>query len=194
MIDEKHVVHAFQEQVSLRRGFDQLRTNNVLTDFAFDVEGQTIPVHRVILAAQSSHFATFFAELPSSIKKDHITKFKFVDFQRAVDFMYRGEFVLVNQSIIDYCNLLEIGYTYAFKTLIETCSTHVIGIVNPLNVCDVLLLALRNNDNKLALSCDFCAHRFKTIDTSQLSPADFEFLKKKTAELNLSIGKVFANT
>lgn len=153
----KHVVKRATHSTEFCKKFDELRLNNLLLDFEFIVRGESIRSHKAVLGLSSSFFLEMFKN--SSMKealegKMTLDRYKSQAMKRAIEFIYTGELVIVEPTLEDHLDLLEIAYDFAFPALLEEIQVYISGYyMTPDQILSIGLIALRHNHLSLIHVC-----------------------------------------
>ena len=183
-----------QHPVEFCKKFDEMRLNNILTDFEIVVKGELIRVHKAVLGICSSFFLEMFRNnsmqeaLTGRITVD---QFDALAMKRAIEFVYTGELVVVNPTLEDYLNLLDIAYDFAFPSLLAEAEFFVSGFYKtPDQMISIALHAFKHGHLTLASRCIYDLRRVSEtneLDLKEWPIADKEDLIKLGEEMRSQV-------
>lgn len=160
---------------------NDMRKNNEFVDCIIEVEGQSIPVHRCILAAKSS---VFKAMLTLPVKESIEKKIRFPNEKLNIinlflDYIYQGFVIIDDMKLDDILALTRLAHQYEINDLFNACRSLLYEqLISAENIIEVYLLAQELDSKPLMTICELYATRIPdlTIDVSAIT--DFDHLTK----------------
>ncbi|KAJ3692301.1 hypothetical protein LUZ60_012651 [Juncus effusus] len=158
---EDEVIRPPECSCGMLEDLSKLLNDDEMTDIKFEVDGEIISAHRVILGARSP---VFKAELFGSMSETKMECIKIRDmksevFKALLHFVYT--YSLLDDVDIDMIqHLLVAADRYALQGLITICEEILIENISLGNVWSFLICADRHNFNKLKYAClEFATER-----------------------------------
>ncbi|CEF65203.1 Speckle-type POZ protein [Strongyloides ratti] len=168
-----------QDKLDVCKDVGKLFMNDELTDFTIICNGVSFRVHKAILSARCTYFATMFSdETNMECKSGEVT---FEDFDNEImkavlRFIYTGE-VLEESKSIEMLGAADRLQLDSLKTFIEKC---LVSEVNQSTVCNLLLHADIYNAERLRKRCINCIGRYQS---KILQSEDWDEIEKKNPTL-----------
>ena len=120
---------------TLRQKLQQMRKDNILTDFALKVNNVNIPCHKVILAASSVYFERLFQHETTKEVSEGYVEFKELDpsaIIKVVEYLYAGTITIPFDVVQDIIRVLDHLHT-TDDVLKDKLSAYIISNLNPEN-------------------------------------------------------------
>ncbi len=126
---------------------DYLFNQRYFTDYEIQIQGKSIKVHKVVLAASSPMFASWIENRQYGLKFDNL-KFEIV--QEMINFIYDGK---VKEMGKYAPSLLKIADEFKIERLKVFCEKFLDGKLCTLNAIEILKLSARCNAEVLKNEC-----------------------------------------
>ncbi|XP_065209113.1 speckle-type POZ protein-like A [Planococcus citri] len=136
------------DKCSLSRDFEQIQTDQYLSDVTISVKGKDYKAHKVILAARSSVFKSMFRTDMQESKGNHITITDINEdvFDEMYNFIYTGK--TKNLEVLAF-ELLPAADKYDLEELKNACGRILLRKLSAQNVGKILILADMHNVEEL---------------------------------------------
>jgi hypothetical protein len=124
--------------------------SDTLSDFIIEVDGASLPVHKVILGVVSPVFKAMFENQmsESSTGKLHITDFSEEIVRSFLTCLYNVE--AIDHEMTSHCeNLLKIANKYEVMKIVEIAELHIIETITVENAVDILKFGDLHNREKI---------------------------------------------
>lgn len=165
-----------QELQDLENMFEK----GLMADASLIVEGQSIAVHKHILAARSTVFLEMFTtdqQDPLSQPEVEIEDLTYHQARQMLKFLYIGELRGVDEEGAK--KMLVVASKYAIRALFSKCEGILAGHLNVDNAAEILKLADTNNAQLLkSKATDFLVKNVKSVPEATLSTLDAATLTK----------------
>ena len=127
----------------LQRNLEKLFETGVDTDVTFLVQGEKFTAHKNLLSARCSYFERMFhSQMKESLSNEiEVTDISPAAFKGMLHFIYSGQTPEYSEETS--LELLSAADKYGIDDLSETCETIICSNLQPKNVIDALLLAVR---------------------------------------------------
>ncbi|KAM3140204.1 hypothetical protein pb186bvf_007757 [Paramecium bursaria] len=141
-----------------------LFNNPEFSDAIFEVQDQSIYVHKVYLAAQSPQFKSlFYSGMKDSVKKVYKIQNKtYKSFYNFIQFIYTGQISFQEMNLDLLGELLCLADQYVIESLKNLTQKNMKQYLNDETVCDLLLFSQKYNALQLKSAC--MQHLLKNID------------------------------
>ena len=120
---------------TLRQKLQQMRKDNILTDFVLKVNNINIPCHKVILAASSVYFERLFQHETTKEVSEGYVEFKELDPSaviKVVEYLYAGTITISFDVVQDVIRVLDHLQT-TDEVLTDKLSAYIISNISPEN-------------------------------------------------------------
>uniref|UniRef100_A0A1A9WF28 BTB domain-containing protein n=1 Tax=Glossina brevipalpis TaxID=37001 RepID=A0A1A9WF28_9MUSC len=155
--------------------FKRIRENRKYCDFILVVRGESIPIHRLLLAAASPFFDSMFSG--NSMEKDE-NSLKFEDIKadvlkQIIEFIYSGKITVTEKNVQD---LFSASILLQIEWITNVCCDFWKCRLHPLNCLGVRKLAEAYNCKELYNRCQDYIHKnyIKLINTEEHSLLSYE--------------------
>uniref|UniRef100_A0A1A9V6G7 Kelch-like protein diablo n=1 Tax=Glossina austeni TaxID=7395 RepID=A0A1A9V6G7_GLOAU len=159
--------------------FSKVRANRKFCDFILVVKGDSIPVHKLLLAAASPFFDSMFS---GSLKEKDAGSLRFEDIKpeilkQIVDFIYSGKITVTERNVQD---LFSASILFQIEWITDVCCDFWKCRLHPLNCLGVRKLADAYNCKELYNRCQDYIHKnyLKLINTEEHSLLSYEEIKE----------------
>ncbi|KAI5460405.1 BTB/POZ protein [Mariannaea sp. PMI_226] len=158
------------------------RENGEFTDFSFTCQGQTIPVHRIIICTQSPvfHAACTGQFMEASSRTYCLDSHSLSDVLRMVEYLYTGDYTVDSDEVA------------SDKSTTSILSLHAImfALAHEYDISGLEYLAADKYSNSLETNSDFCTFLLSIPHVYDLTPSTSRGLRDRAlafARLKVSV-------
>lgn len=175
-------------------GFNDLREKGLFLDCYFNVDGQKVPAHKLVLCAHSEVFSTMFtSNFSESVSGKINVQYGLSTVNLFLDYIYKGRITINLEDFSEIFNLIKMAGTYQVNNLVQECWDIVVKRLSIFNVFEMYAFAEEVESEFIKSKCKIFCHDPKIqnheLDFSEFRDAEFANVLRIAKELNLSVAK-----